>query len=136
MLEITEQALDKIDDTVNKTISLIDKDEDIRRIVKQSEGVSTILRAVADINDTPENRFVSIVVSTVISWTGAVYEGNREEWYRLNRDEIREFKPILGKYIGSLREALKSNNYVSVMDANKNYTYALYHSSILLTERP
>ena len=117
---------------IDDVVSLIQEEKDIRMISAMLPKVSNKFRAVAEMTDTPDNRFTSFLLHLVNQLVATYFEGESKDWYELNKEAISECTAQLKNYLTGLRDALTSKSFEKTIDVIKMFHFAFYQITLLL----
>lgn len=133
MLEVDETTLEAITSAIDEGLSLIEAKKDIRIVTAMFPKVSNRIRAMAEIRETPDNRFVSFLITYFLRDVRIRFEDQDEDWYRLNKESIDQCMLQLKNFLTGLKTSFHSKSFEKTMDIIKMFFFAYYQTTFLLT---
>ena len=132
MLQADEATLATIITTIDETIKTINEKRDIRLISSMLTKFGNKIRAMAEIKETPNNRFVAYLVQDMFNDIRTRFQGREEEWYELNKETTAECVTHLKNLLTSLKSSIQAKSFEKTVDAMKMFFFA-YWQIILRT---
>lgn len=133
MLEVDKTALEAITSAIDEAVSLIEERKDIRIVSAMLPRVSNRIRAMAELRDTPDNRFVAFLVQFFATDIGYRFEEQDEEWYRLNKEAVDQCLVQLKNLLTGLKSGLNAKSFEKTVDALKMFYFAYYQTALSMT---
>lgn len=119
-------SLKAIFSTIDETTKIANEKKDIRIVISALGNVSDKIRAMSEIRDTPDNRFVSLVFYVLVGLVTTTFEGQEEAWYVLNRELSDQCRSQIIILLNGMRSSLEAKNFEKAIDVLKTSCFALY----------
>ena len=133
MLEIDETTLQAINSAIDEFISLAEAKKDIRLTSGAVAKISNKIRAMAELKETPDNRFISFLIQYLFRHLLVHFEGEDEEWFELNKETLDQCLQHLKNLMTSLKSSFTSKSFEKAIDAIKMYFFAYWQTTLALT---
>lgn len=133
MLEIDETTLQAINAAIDKFLSLAEAKKDIRLMSGTLSSVGNKIRAMAELKETPDNRFVAFLTQFLISDIFKRLEGQDEEWFELNKELLDQCLQHTKNFMTGLKSSINSKSFDKVIDTIKMFFFAYWHTVLALT---
>ncbi|RLI19382.1 hypothetical protein DRO47_06405 [Candidatus Bathyarchaeota archaeon] len=133
MLEVNDEALRMINSSIDEVLTMINESEDIRKIIASLPKIGHKIRAMAEIKDTPDNRFLSFIIGFLIATCRAYLEDKEMSWYELNKETLAECTIALKNFLTNLKSAINEKSFEKAIDAAKMFYYEFYQKTLSFT---
>ena len=129
LLEVDETTLKVISSSIDEALSLIEGNKDIRIISARLPKVANTIRAMAEINDTPDNRFAQFLVTHFLYDFSLRFASKEEEWYKLNKESVDQCILHLKNLLTGLQSSFNSKSFEKTIDTIKMFFFAYYQAT-------
>jgi hypothetical protein len=120
-LAIGDALLNPIIQSIDETLSSLDKQVDMRKSLRSLAEVSSKVRVFPDFEDSAENRFASFLVWAMLAQAEAVIKNQDDESFKSNIEDYEKYKAALKDYLINIKQGLKDKSYQRVIEATKIY---------------
>ena len=133
MLEIDEPTLEAITSAIDELLSLAEEKKDLRIVSASLAKVGNKIRAMAEIRDTPDNRFVAFIVQAFFSDMIRRFEDKDEEWYQFNKELADQCLLQAKNLLTGLKSSLSSKSFEKTIDVIKIFFFAYWQTTLAMT---
>ena len=134
MLEIDEGTLESINASIDEALSIIEEKNDIRLAAPYLRKVANKIRAMAEIRETPDNRFVAYITQSFLMRLTLAFEEEEEEWFKLNKDLLSQMLSQVKALCLGLKKSLNSKEFESTIDILKIFFFANWQLTMRLAD--
>jgi uncharacterized phage-like protein YoqJ len=127
LLEIDEVSCKAIQGSIEETLKLIEEKKDIRIVTSSLGTTANKIRAMAELRETPDNEFVSLVFTVFVSTASEAFKDKDQEWLKANRDVCDQCQSIIEKLLQGMKSVLKSKDFIETVDVLKISWFSLSH---------
>jgi hypothetical protein len=120
-LIVHETIVKPIAKDIEEAIKSFSEKKDIRLVLRLVIIAGNKIKSIPDFEETPENRFATFIVWTIIGQTGAIFQNKRKEWYKVNENPIKELGDALMNYLRQIKDSLENESYEDMMEVSKEY---------------
>ena len=133
MLEVDETTLKAVTSAIDEVLSLIEAKKDIRIVIAILPKVSNRIRAMAEIRETPDNRFASYIISHFLRDVQLRFVDQDEDWYQLNKEHVDQCLLHLKNLLNGLKTSFNSKSFEKAIDVIKMFFFAYWETTLAMT---
>jgi hypothetical protein len=130
-LNIADNHVAVLASSLAAQIQELEANDDVRLALAGLAELNQKFRSVAELNDSAETRFLSLIVHAMFSHTMESYTKKPEDWYKLNARNIAQFRPLFRKFLQDLNAAVCERD----LDASIRAAMVFFHKYFELASR-
>jgi len=111
---------------IGNILAELDRGHDIRYALAMLPELASKMKSMGDLNETPENRWISYILVDQLGNVQNWYDGMPPEWYKLNEKNVAELRKIWKSYFEKLSVELSRKDFDRLADETKNFFFELW----------
>ena len=132
----------KIKDTIPTTVisdlknlvACLESDSDIRVCLSIMVPPGLAMKGLVDSYRDPDIMYFLYVANDMLGNVQSVYDGNTEEWYKLNADNVSRMRRAFIVYCKAVLDAIDANNLEQLLVSTKAF-FSEFHKLARITTR-
>ena len=133
MLEIDDLTLKTITSTIDELLSIAEEKKDLRIVSASLTKVANKIRAMAEIRETPDNRFVAFIVQYFFYDIARRFEERDDEWYQFNKELVDQCLLQIKNFLTGLKSSLNAKSFEKTIDVIKIFFFAYWQTTLAMT---
>lgn len=126
MLEMDEATLKSINSSIDEAIRISNEKKDIRKTLASLGNVTNKVRAMAELREIPDNRFVSVVLNILYGTVAAMFGERDEEWFESNKDLCDNCLTQTKILLNGLKSGIGKKSFEETVNVLKAFLFAAW----------
>lgn len=114
-IEIDVKMKKSIMEDLAELQSLLSSGVDLRKILRRIPNIQMKIRTLPEYYETPENRFSSFLIWSLIGETFSHLEDKTENWYEENKKTIDQIQNVSAEYFKDLKVAIDEDSFEKII---------------------
>lgn len=120
-LQIDEVTTNKIIGLIRSVSNNLKSSENIRKCLAGLPSIARVASGIVEINDNAETRFAFYMLHDQLGNVQGAYDGNTDEWYKLNEQNVESLRKILTQYLEATSKDIQNKDYSTFIDHTKTF---------------